>query len=355
MKSLGIFMRLISVTAAVALVLSSGCGSDPVSPSGADSYPVYLGSPSSNWFWKYDPSKGILDSFHLPVNSFTSPVISADGKSMYLTTESGFDTTVVMLDLATLDTTTIWHGQRNWYLAVSPDNRLLALCGRDLNILNTSDYSVAFHDTTAVLRGAFSDSSQAFYGGYGEAALDGGMRVDLKTGSILRKVFSGHIINRIIPSHDEERWYLYFNDWPDASSFAVYDVASDSIIFRDISDAGHGDIRRTLSDRYVLYSFPGDPFFGPNGSSELRVYDPGPNSVVARIDVSGRYGEDTLFVTPCPDQLAITPDSRWLVGTVVAPWAGWFTLDIETLQISKRESFGATRVFIGFNICQNGR
>ncbi|RKX27758.1 MAG: hypothetical protein DRP45_00290, partial [Candidatus Zixiibacteriota bacterium] len=212
---------------------SGGCNADkPTQPTAPKDYAVYFWDAShDNWYYSYRPLSNALDSFYLPFRT-QSIVVSADGQHLYV--YAGSFTAVVNLDSHTVKRELPGFTP----LAVSPDNRLVAMEGADgLHILRTSDYSVAYYDTTVVQRGVFSADSKSFYGvggwvPHGSPYAYQTDITDTATAGSLRWFADGSPSD-FVPSLDETRMFLYLSYSTFGSLFAVYDAASDSIIFRD--------------------------------------------------------------------------------------------------------------------------
>ncbi|PWB72719.1 hypothetical protein C3F09_06250 [candidate division GN15 bacterium] len=346
-------LKSIAIWAGVAVVLSSvlSCDSEPpTKPDQPKNYTVYIGNYNDGRFWKYEPPNGILDSFHLPVMPEYIPHISADGEQIYVNCRDS----IVAVNVSTMSVSKIWGQRLGGGVFASPDNRLLAITGFGLDVVRTSDNAVVFHDSTEVGYGRFSDDSRTFYANYDDPAkMDDGVYV-LKLGAtptVKRSVFDGVSARLIAPSADEKKWYIYFDINSDRSAFGVYDVATDSFPFFKYMSPGQGDMCKAPNDRYVFFTNPGTIIEGTPGTTSIFVYDTRANDIVATIDAAGQYGDDPRSYNVCLDNLTITPDSRWLVGTAWGFW-GWLVVDVNTLQEVKRESLGIDHYGLGFLLCQ---
>jgi len=143
---------------------------------------------------------------------------------------------------------------------------LVAILGDDLYILNTSDYSLVFHDTSEVQSGVFSSDSRSLYctadvTGTGSCLA---YKVDLDNDFLVtRRGFVGGNTIGIIPSYDEERWFVYLYGAGFRCFFKVYDVETDSIIFSEFITPGAGYMALTPDGKYLFYTNPGTLLFGP--------------------------------------------------------------------------------------------
>lgn len=292
-------------------------------------YKVYFSSETAGSHKLFTFHTGTLevDSADLPWGSFGGVTVSADGKRLYINTA----VTVHVVDAATLSPVAELPYRSFEPVAVSPDNRLVAITGDDLTILRTSDYSVLFSDTNETYGGAFSSDNKMFFcpalpSSHSLAVV---YSVDLsrRPYRVTRKGFNGHVVE-VVPSHDQSKWFVYSNTSSWSSLFEVYDVDSDSVVFRDVLTPGFGHLALTPDDRYVFYTNPGRGIGAPPPSGFL-VYDVRTNSSTAIIDTDFfRGGDDsTGWWKSAPAYLTVTPDGRWLVmmsglmtGQVIYLW-----------------------------------
>jgi len=95
------------------------------------------------------------------------------------------------------------------------------------------------------------------------------------------------------------------------SGFEVYDVATDSIIFRDILIPGAGDIALTSDGKYVFYTNPGVHGGEPPSPGTFTIFDVTRNQIHDSVSAFDYVPHNWCFCPPC--RLAVTPDNRWLV------------------------------------------
>jgi len=349
-------MRYSSIKAAIliaagilGLCLYFAACDGPVEPRPLKDYSVYFCDfrhNEGNWYFAYHPTTNQLDSFWLPYAS--APVISADGKKMYVSDRD--HTMIAVVDLDSL--VVIEQLPYKTAIAVSPDNQLIAVSGNGLYILRTSDYSEVFNDTDVVVRGVFFSNSQSFYG----AVVNNVYKVDLSDTlfPVTGKSFSDGLVKVVIPSLDETEWFLYLRFATDGYLFAVYDISSDSIIFRDYLYPGHGELEMTPDGRYVFYTNPGIENSFPDPPFWFKVYDVEKNQIHKVINTTGILDEPYEVGVPV-SEVCITPDGRWLVAAMSGEFSGYdflLTLDISAMKIVKHRRLGGSRNFHGL-ACQN--
>ena len=209
---------------------------EPVEPT---DYPFYISATNPNQIFTFHPQTKKLDSTAVPWNA--SVTVSADGKLLYV----ALGTSVLVVDAKTFtEIAEIPYPHRA--IAVSPDNKYLALTGDDLFILRTSDYSLIFSDSAGILYGSvsFSVDSRTLYCA---------VRIDVGSSHVVLKValndstfqkswysFTGGSVVQVLPSIDETKLFLYLAVGLWTYAFEVYDILEDSVIFRDFLVPGGG-------------------------------------------------------------------------------------------------------------------
>jgi hypothetical protein len=326
-------LLLLSSLVLVLGVYLAGCdGESPAGPveAGEKDYVVYFWDGTSDLdYYGYHPLTGELDTFTTPYYAWLGGIkASADGKLLYVATS--VDVAVVELDSLKLITEIPYRAK--WGVAVSPDNRLLCLQGPGIRILSTADYSVLYEDTARGVAGCdFSANSSRLYcagGGTGYSAYV----LDIRNGfsGSVKEFDSSAIIWDILPSPDESKWFLYRK----ASSwcvFEVYDVAADSIIFRQYITYGWGEMAVTPDGRYVFFTEAGT-FQDGLGKWYFTVFDVDRNRISRLISTTGI--KDGLNPAYMPlGELAITPDGRWLVAGSVEGVPAFLRFNINTMEI----------------------
>jgi WD40 repeat protein len=345
-------MKLVLVLSATA-VLTAGfflaCGNDgPTAPSGPRDYTVYLANLASGNILAYQPTTGDVDSFIVGMPLRMQFPASADGRRLYLGRDS-----VVAFDVSTHAQTAVWPTFR-WGVAVSPDNRVVAVSGGGTTVLRTSDYTVTFHDTTTLGGLAFSADSRTLYGVFVEHSLYDGQvyRARLDVDSVLPpKKFPNRYVAEVLPSPDGTKWFLNSMRYVFTWAFTVYSVADDAVIFDTLFSPGMGSISMTPDGRYVFFTNPGNLIgWGdePPSPCNIAVYDVAENRVCKVISATGKYGSDTADAWMPVGRMSITPDGRWLVTT--STWSGRVAVvDISQLEIVRRDKFGDLSELVPFS------
>jgi len=332
--------------AGLALLWSFGCDDKPTEPKGAAArdYPVYfvdLHRSDSNWYFTYHPLTNELDSVFLPFELF--PVISADGKLMYIRDAQHNNTAILELPSFEIIGDLPYVAP----LAVSPDNRLLAVWRNGLCVINTDDYSEIFSDTS-LSGGEFSFNSQRIYGFTKQGSA---YKLDLADSlfPVTVKSFPGNLVRSVVTPPDESRWYVYL-----ATShvflFLVYDVGCDSVVFVDDFYPGQGEMAITPDGRYVFYTNPGGMPYSP-GPPWITVYDAESNNFSNLIITVGALPEP-YEEGVAVGELCITPDGRWLVA-IHTDFRYILTIDTKTQKPVRGRLFGGYRHHQGL-ACQNG-
>ena len=330
------------------------CNDDPVGPEPPqefEDYAVYFYDAihnDGNWYFEYHPLTNEIDSVYLPLQH--GPVVSADGKTLYLKNEARGTLAIVETESFTVTDELPYSAP----IAASPDNQLIAVFREGLYILSTSDYSVVFHDSS-LGGGVFSSYGQSFYGTSGWETgppLPFAFKVDLSAEpiSVSKKNFAGGSPLQVVPSPDESKWFLYLQVEMDVHIFAVYDVVTDSIVFRDELIPGYGELEITPDGKYVFYTNPGPGLRDP-GPPWVTVFDVEANRIQQRISTSDFLPEPYQNGVPI-GQLAVTPDGRWLVVMSARSFAFLFTVNIRTMSISNHINVG--HFSLQGLACQNG-
>lgn len=199
-------------------------------------------------------------------------------------------------------------------IAVSPDDRLLALCGDSLLVVKTSDFSVVFHDSARAARPVFSRNSRTLY------AVEGR---NLQYAFIIR--FGDSIacerhtfptpIWRILPSPDEKRWFVYSVLGANTQGVGVYDPATDSLLEGTTTSPGRGDMEWTPDGKRLIYDSPGGyvvqgpvpfAFFFADLSTGFQV------STVNTSPLTDQ--DDSTFDGFRPSEMALSRDGQYLAA-----------------------------------------
>jgi DNA-binding beta-propeller fold protein YncE len=343
-KSLSFFMGL----ALLALLCLAACDDKPTEPKPAKDYSVYFINAlydEGNWYFAYHPTTNQLDSFWLPYTS--APLISADGKKMYVSNRE--DSLIAIVDLKSL--AVIDQLPYKQAIAVSPDNQLIAVLGEGVHILQTSDYADVFHDTVTIWRGTFSRNSQRFYGATSDWEV---YTLDMSQApySSVMKSFAPFGVKKVVPSVDETKWFLYlYLLGSDYFSFQVYDPIADSIMFRQDITPGDGELELTPNGKLVFYTNPGNEF-SMTGDPWIIVYDVAKNDIQT-VTTAGILEPPYQAGIPL-SEVGMTPDNRWLVAVASGQFSSYpfvVTLDINTMLFVKHRMLGGIRNYHGLE-CQ---
>lgn len=329
LKTISIILSLIMTVGFVAYFIS--CNNKPTEPTPTE-YEDYvvlikegLYDHHSNWLFLYHPTTNILDTAYLSV-PFGGFEISPDGKKLFVNIEDTIG--IGVFDLDSLDyKDSLYVAEVLPYhsaLAVSPDNKYLAVYGTDgLYLLSTVDYSIVFHDETIVTNGYFSSNSNRFYGCNDLSTYV--FVIDLEDQNFPTSIVNfGMLVTRIIPSPDETKWFLYLKLEGFYYFYSVYEPETDSIIFNDTLIPGLGEIAITPNGNFVFYSNPGNMIMA--GAPCFWVYDAQKNEMVKRICTF----EISETNPPIVDHFTVTPDGNWLV---FSGYTFLITLDLGTLEI----------------------
>ncbi len=344
-----VLVPMILLCIGLCLYFAACDGDGPVEPEEPKDYVVYFidhHQHDGNWFFAYHPTSNKLDSFWLPYTS--DPVVSADGKKMYV--GDGDMMRIGIVDLNSL--TVIDELPYELPIAVSPDNQLLAVRGEGVRILKTSDYSEVFHDTVIVWRGTFSSDSHRFYGATSEGQV---YRIELSDTlvTVNAKSFANGGVRQVVPSWDESKWFLYLQVSSGLFRFDIYDVFGDSIVYTAWLSPGYGELELTPDGKYVFYTNPGRENTAA-GSPWIGVHDVERRRIHTMITTAGILDPPNDYGIPVSD-VCITPDGRWLVAVASGAFSGYpflLTLDVRTMQFVKHIKFGGNRNFRGLT-CQS--
>jgi DNA-binding beta-propeller fold protein YncE len=314
-------LALVAVVGGV-WVYSGGCDrpkpNEPVEPDEPKDYIVYTSDDYSHTVFGYHTLTRQVDSMYTPFSLRHGVTVSADGKRLFISS----DDPVVVVDTDSLGFIT--ELCCSGHVAVSPDNRYLALQWDTLRILDTRDYSLVFMDTIPVGGGVFTATGNTFYAVREnrpdfESYL---YKLDLAVSDPMPvvQVFEDANVQRVVPTPDEKKLLLLVYGPLFPIAFAVYDIAADSIVHEHGVYGGTHYIAVTPDGRYA---FHGNPSGSPDGygRSEIVVFDIPANRVdrVVRTDFFIDSVTPPIFEV---GSMAITPDGRWLAAlTAPAPYA----------------------------------
>ncbi|UCC45651.1 MAG: hypothetical protein JSU65_06955 [Candidatus Zixiibacteriota bacterium] len=351
-------MRVIlalAVTLVAGLVIGLSCdkATEP-EPTGPKEYPVYFADPNTHSAFVYDPLTGKVDSLPIHADTRDGMRVSPDGRTLYMSNYYS----VVALDLVGMSFSTVLARRAKFGVVPSPDGRLLAALGDDLDIYDLESMSLIHHDTNEVLNGCFAIDSKRFHvvAKTGGGQLPHVYTVNLGSGNqVTRTFFSQRAPRVIVPDSDSSHWYLIQSVGMFLDRFEVYDVSADSIIFADDLVPGNGRIAVSPDGRYVFYTNVG-PFLDigqPDPPYTITVYDTETNQRVKEIRTVGVFGNDTLETEMAVFEVCCTPDGRWLVGIDNALTFGIITVDLETLEVARWDELERYSPFKQWLSCQS--
>ena len=289
-----------------------GCGDDDTGtgPDGGYPYLAYFCDPGPPaQLFTFNPETGEIDSTEI---AYTPQAVSIapDGKRLYLSLASS----VVVLRTSDLGFLAELPYVPNGAVAISPDNSLLAITGEDLTVLRVGSHDVVFHDTDITHEGYFAEDNQTLYCVAGSDPPSNGTAyaVDVfDSTSVIRRSFNGGV-TQFIPSPEQTIWYLYYRVTR-ASIFQAYHLANDSVTVPKALIPGWGRMTFTPDGDTVCLSNPGlvDTIDPQQSLPPLIIHEPDGNRVVEWFDNWDLFS-DSNWVAP-PNDLAVTPDGRWLV------------------------------------------
>ncbi|MFH1372781.1 MAG: hypothetical protein ABII79_03190 [bacterium] len=336
---------LAAVLAGLVLYLSACNGDKPTGPPQPKDYVVYFDdSGNPGWIYAYHVGSDLLDSFQVAVGSLRGLTVSADGKKLYLALQDS----CFMLEIGNPQNLTKLPYDAGGGIAVSPDNRLVAIQGNDLYVLSTSDYSVVFHDTDQTYWGTFSYDSRTFYG---SRYRDYVYRVEVKGSKPpVRRQFTDFVFTWVRPSPNEHYWYIYAGWGLCHMAVQLFDVGADSVVFSYHFEPGNGQLELTPDGQRLFFTYPDMTIsYCWPPSTSLSVLNTGSRAVEhVNIIVDSLYGTQPslLYLS----HIEITPDGRFLVG-IDRDIAMLVLVDVETLQVIRHRRIGDPKEPSGFT-CQ---
>ncbi len=347
-------LLVVSLALTATWIIISACDdkpTEPPPPPEPKDYPVFIsdggGSGAGYLYYTYYSRTGELDTLSIGSTGIGYLAVSTDGRRLYV----AYASLTIVVDIETQDTIATLPYPNSRGIAVSPDNRYVALQGNVLTILDVDDYSVLFQDATKMRGGSFSSDGSTFYAARNGAAGSYVYRLSLDSLSVTEKLFpywQSRGIRQVRTSADESLWFLY------QYGLEVYDVEQDSIIFADHLNHGTGSVEVTPNGRYVLYT-DGYAELGGVGTPLLgfKVYNVERNEIDMVVSTVGvADGERTTNMVP--DDFFITPDGRYAVfdNAISVGWRDFIVFDISQMQISKYVNVPGA--YFRNPACQNG-
>ena len=263
----------------------------------------------------YHPTTQVMDSTPVDWYPYYGLTVSADGKLLYGVEPNR----IVVADSRTLEIVTeLPYTSRHRPVVVSPDNQHIAILGDSLTILRTGDYSVYFSRSGGFGPGALSADGKSFYAPTNRDATSQGQvsRLDLtdSTAPIVHCPFDDGAVAQVIPSVDESKLILFLSVAAWTSAFEVYDVETDSIVYRQFLTPGYGKIAISPDGKYAFFNHTDLAGTGPppEWPPSFSIFDLERNAVDRVVDVGTPYIADSGWFA-APNSMIATPDSRWLV------------------------------------------
>jgi DNA-binding beta-propeller fold protein YncE len=322
----------------------SGCSKDdnPVEPDELGEpkdYVVYFTDDvdPTRWFTLHTAT-GVYDALEPPPQKMIGMRVSADGSKLYVPASAS--TTVLSSDSLNVIAEIPYLARQE--IVVSKDDRYIALLDDGFFILSTADYSLVYSDTDEAASARFSADNHALY----FTGHDHWGRVELDANPVVTERFAIPVSTRgrcIIPSVDESRVFLYLWNYTlqYTYTFAVYDLALDSMVFTEPIVPGAGYLETTPDGRYVFYTNGGGAINGPDPPKKFTIYDVHQNKILTRIKT-----DIVLYDTELTDfdawRMAITPDGRKLILTEAPGLHRYIVYDIAKMQITDFRDVGAS-------------
>jgi len=255
----------------------------------------------------------IIDSFPMAYSSH-DPQVSADGLLLFL---PGFHLTE-QLAVADTRTKSILRTVdiKGSYMAVSPNNRNIAIFGDSIHIVDITTFGVVYSDTTPVQPGRFNLKGDKLLCATSQCDI---LILDLATDPVTRTIidYPGYCPYMVSSSIDDKILFvLSYSGSRYRGFFEVYDTESDTILFQHELLTLYGHLEITPDGNYAVFAEIQEyisPPEDPPSPRTVNIYDARNLRMKTIIPT---YGVDPAH----PDGLAqykfiITPDSRWYIGS----------------------------------------
>jgi hypothetical protein len=304
-KRLNIFV-FVAVAIPVCWYVACG-GKKPTEPKPIKDYPIYFSElTGTHKLFTLYPATGQIDSVPMLWGAREGISVSADGQRLYLADRNE----IRVIDSEDKSLVTTLPYQPDDWIGISPDNQYIAIANGGLHVLRAVDYQPVFEDTIPVIHCEFSSNSKTLYCAC--KGTDLVYTVDLadSTYPVTLKEGAGGLVRYVVPTVDEAKLLLYVSYGTWISGFEVYDVARDSIIFRDVLVPGYGHLAKTPDDKYAFYTSPGRTATDPPPSLAFKVFDIQANAVDTTVEEPAFFSDSTWYAPP--NLLAVTADSRRL-------------------------------------------
>lgn len=309
------------------------------------------------WFWQganrnavysYHTLTKTIDSAETAWTSARGVKVSHDGSLLYLSDY----TSVKVVDTASFALVAELPHAPNAVIAVSPDGNYLVTSGDSLRLMQTSDYSTVYAEYPSARTATFSTDSRTLYA----ASTDDSISVisyDEGWSRTLNKDL-GHVglITSLVVTPNQSKWLIctYWADWmSEVSSFFVYDVNQDSIVYDQLLRPGGSGLVITPDGKQAFYGNPGSVFALPPNverTHDFTVFDVELNQI-NRV-VSTLHFVDNLTPEIFPVKyLAVTPDGKYLLA---AFFTEMLMYDITMREFVDYHYFSPSGGFTGFSI-----
>lgn len=337
----------VTIVLALALLISN-CSESPtdrtisVEP---DGYKVYFYDNGDNPKWyTYYPEEDILDSVYLPMRDGWRQVISPAGDRMYIERGYGVGCEVVVVDLIEKTKLSDLTGMcGSVWIKFSPDNSRMLVDAYQLNILDYETHEVLLTDSTPTLwRPVFSADADFIYGternGYEcyFSVYDAHDLSLVSRDSLLSDTLN-IMVGETYTTEDRSTWYILGMTTEPVYLFLEWNAETDSILFIDSVQYSNPNPVMLISNdnRYVVYNNPGYSWRDPETQPcEIKVYDRQLHQLADIIDT--RYvdsdGDTTYYAVT---EMAITPDSKYLVAISHGDESLLLVYNLETLEIER--------------------
>ncbi len=332
-------MRHIGFLMCLVVLFVGSCSDKPSQPPEPEPEPqnyAFVAFSDRMKMYTYHPESRELDSTDVPYRSPYGVTVSPDGKRLYIVHVWNFATVVGVLDAETLELLAQLPYFTREPVAVSPDNKMIAIVGQDLHILSTSDYSEIYSDTNSAAGGVFSADSRSFYCASGGKAC----KIDLSGPEISKTIwdFAGGLVAHVVPTPDGSILFAY-NHGPNAA-LSVYDLERDSVLFVDRLLPGGGMVRLSPDGRYAFYNDPGGIIGGTIGF-QMKAFDIESCEVVLEITTNTTFDDSLPLYYLATEWMEVSPDSRWLALLETQARMQMLLFDIENMELVDYAEFSS--------------
>ena len=232
-------------------------------------------------------------------------------------------------------------------LASSGDGRYLAINGDPFRLVRLSDHAVVYEDTlSAAVYSTFSvDNTRLYYVRWNRFRTGSAFRVDLMHDFEVKEMYLMDVPARMLAvTCDESRSFIRDMSgmfWALGHNMRRYPF------YRQLSSPGH--MAMTPDERYIFLTEQGDSD-GNEGRSYLTVYDIDSNRVdrlVPTVGLVDGFEPEALSL----NELAITPDGRWLIVSGGLSSNVFLRFSIEKMQFDRYVKIEGSNQLVSFT-CQ---